>query len=144
MLIIVVGSVSYTHLDVYKRQGLYVLNQLFLDHNHINVIDQRAFENCSNLHDLGLSGNSLNEIPDGINLLRFLKTLDLGENRISHIQNSSFQGLDQLYGLRLIDNHIVNISKDSFSTLPSLQVLNLAYNKIAVSYTHLDVYKRQV
>ncbi|KAK9498850.1 hypothetical protein O3M35_003406 [Rhynocoris fuscipes] len=119
-----------TNIEAYHFAGLYVLNQLFLDHNQIKIIDKKAFENCSNLHDLGLSGNYLTEIPDGIAELRFLKSLDLGENRISNIVNTSFQGLDQLYGLRLIENQIVNISKDTFSTLPSLQILNLAYNKI--------------
>ncbi|BET01333.1 unnamed protein product [Nesidiocoris tenuis] len=119
-----------TTIEPLHLAGLYVLNQLFLDHNSIKQIDRKAFENCSNLHDLGLSGNYLTSIPDGIQDLRFLKTLDLGENRINHVVNSSFQGLDQLYGLRLIENLITNVSKDSFSTLPSLQVLNLAYNKI--------------
>ncbi|KAL1131266.1 hypothetical protein AAG570_010884 [Ranatra chinensis] len=117
-------------VESYHFAGLYVLNQLFLDHNMITNIDRQAFENCSNLHDLGLSGNSLTRIPDSIIKLKFLKTLDLGDNQITHIVNSSFVGLDQLYGLRLIGNQIVNVSKDSFSTLPSLQVLNLAYNKI--------------
>ncbi|KAF6211370.1 hypothetical protein GE061_011882 [Apolygus lucorum] len=117
-------------IDPLHLAGLYVLNQLFLDHNLIRSIDRKAFENCSNLHDLGLSGNFLTGVPDGITELRFLKTLDLGENRITNIVNASFQGLDQLYGLRLIENSIVNVSKDAFSTLPSLQVLNLAYNKI--------------
>ncbi|XP_014259123.1 toll-like receptor 6 [Cimex lectularius] len=119
-----------TTIEPFHMAGLYVLNQLFLDHNKIDEIDEKAFKNCSNLHDLGLSGNSLKEVPAGISELRFLETLDLGENRITNIVGSSFQGLDQLYGLRLIDNHIVNVTKDTFSTLPSLQVLNLAYNKI--------------
>lgn len=119
-----------TKLEPYHFTGLYVLNQLFVDHNHIRTVDSKAFENCSNLNDLGLSGNFLTEIPEGIKQLRFLKSLDLGENKISEIFSASFHGLEQLYGLRLIDNLITNITKDSFSTLPSLQVLNLAYNKI--------------
>ena len=119
-------------LESYHFTGLYVLNQLFLDSNHITTIHVRTFENCTNLHDLGLSGNGLTEVPEGIGQLRYLKTLDLGENNISRLINTSFEGLDQLYGLRLIDNEIVNISRDAFSALPSLQVLNLACNKIQV------------
>ncbi|XP_075227517.1 toll-like receptor Tollo [Lycorma delicatula] len=110
--------------------GLYVLNQLFLDHNRVEDVAQRAFENCSNLHDLGLGGNLLTSVPDAVRQLTFLKTLDLGENKIKQVYNYTFQGLDQLYGLRLIENELVNISKDSFSSLISLQVLNLAGNKI--------------
>lgn len=121
---------NLVQLESYHFTGLYVLNQLFLDNNHINSIHPRTFENCTNLQDLGVSGNGLTEVPQGIGQLRYLKTLDLGENHISRLINTSFEGLDQLYGLRLIGNELVNISRDSFSALPSLQVLNLACNKI--------------
>jgi Leucine-rich repeat (LRR) protein len=121
-----------SHLEPYHFTRLYVLNQLFLDNNRIKTIHPRTFENCTNLQDLGISGNALTEVPDGIRQLRYLKTLDLGENRISKLMNNSFEGLDQLYGLRLIDNELRNISRDAFSALPSLQVLNLACNKIQV------------
>lgn len=121
---------NLVQLEPYHFAGLYVLNQLFLDNNHIKSIHPRTFENCTNLQDLGISGNALNEVPEGIGQLRYLKTLDLGENHISKLSNTSFEGLDQLYGLRLIDNELVNISRDAFSALPSLQVLNLACNKI--------------
>nr|CAH7738574.1 unnamed protein product [Callosobruchus chinensis] len=76
----------------------------------------------THLQDLILNGNRLGTIPSGLGQLRFLKTLDLGKNHIESVANSSFEGLDLLYGLRLVDNHIVNISRDAFSTLPSLQM----------------------
>ncbi|XP_011557533.2 toll-like receptor 6 [Plutella xylostella] len=110
--------------------NLFVLSQLYLDNNQISVINERSFENITYLQDLGLNGNSLNMIPDGIKKLRFLKSLDVGKNNITKVSNTSFEGLEELYGLRLVDNHITSIPKDTFSTLPSLQVLNLASNKI--------------
>lgn len=119
-----------TRIEAHHFSGLYVLNQLFLNNNRIMSIHPRAFENCTNLQDLGLSGNGLEAVPPVLGTLLYLKTLDLGENRISTLTNSSFQGLEQLYGLRLIDNEVVNVTRDTFSTLPSLQVLNLACNKI--------------
>lgn len=119
-----------TRIEAYHFSGMYALNQLLLDSNKIEYIHPQTFENVTNLQDLGLNGNMLGGVPVGIGKLRFLKTLDLGKNHIEIINNSSFEGLDSLYGLRLVDNHIVNISRDAFSTLPSLQVLNLASNKI--------------
>ena len=110
--------------------GLYVLHELYLDHNSIVSIHPQSFENCSNLQQLGLAGNKLTKVPEGLNYLRFLKTLDLGENHISELNNDSFHGLEQLTGLRLIDNDIVNITKDTFSSLPSLRILSIADNKI--------------
>ncbi|XP_030751815.1 toll-like receptor Tollo [Sitophilus oryzae] len=117
-------------IESYHFTGMYALNQLLVDQNEIEHIHPRAFENVTNLQDLGLNGNMLGGVPSGIGQLRFLKTLDLGKNHIDAVENSSFEGLDLLYGLRLVDNHIVNISRDAFSTLPSLQVLNLASNRI--------------
>ncbi|XP_066138192.1 toll-like receptor Tollo [Euwallacea fornicatus] len=117
-------------IESYHFAGLYALNQLLLDQNEIEYIHPKSFENVTNLQDLGLNGNMLGGVPAGIGQLRFLKTLDLGKNHIESVTNASFEGLDLLYGLRLVDNHIINVSRDAFSTLPSLQVLNLASNKI--------------
>ncbi|XP_023014533.2 toll-like receptor Tollo [Leptinotarsa decemlineata] len=119
-----------TRIESHHFSGMYALNQLLLDSNEIEYISPKAFENVTNLQDIGLNGNMLGIVPPGIGQLRFLKTLDLGKNHIESVTNSSFEGLDLLYGLRLVDNHIVNISRDAFSTLPSLQVLNLASNRI--------------
>ncbi|KAL1500860.1 hypothetical protein ABEB36_006284 [Hypothenemus hampei] len=117
-------------IEAHHFTGMYALNQLLLDQNEIEYIHPKSFENVTNLQDLGLNGNMLSDVPTGIGQLRFLKTLDLGKNHIESVTNGSFEGLDLLYGLRLVDNYIVNISRDAFSTLPSLQVLNLASNRI--------------
>ncbi|XP_023022264.1 toll-like receptor 7 [Leptinotarsa decemlineata] len=110
--------------------GLFVLSKLTLNNNLIVSIDSGAFRNCSALKELDLSSNALSEVPDAIQELSFLKTLDLGENQISDFKNGSFKNLNQLTGLRLIDNNIGNISRGMLWDLPNLQVLNLAKNKI--------------
>ncbi|XP_060524278.1 toll-like receptor 7 [Cylas formicarius] len=110
--------------------GLYVLSKLTLNNNLIVNIDARAFQNCSDLKELDLSSNALSQVPDAIHELAFLKTLDLGENQISEFRNGSFKNLNQLTGLRMIDNTIGNLTRGMLWDLPSLQVLNLAKNKI--------------
>ncbi|XP_063242159.1 toll-like receptor 6 [Bacillus rossius redtenbacheri] len=122
---------SLASLEPHHLAGLYVLNQLFVDGNHLSVVHPRAFENCTNLQDLGLSGNLLEEVPEGLGRLRHLKTLDLGDNLVSEVRGAALEGLDQLYGLRLIGNRIVNVTRDAFAALPSLQVLNLAANRVS-------------
>lgn len=112
--------------------GLYVLSKLTLNNNLLYNIDSKAFVNCSALKDLDISANALQQVPDAIRELTFLKNLDLGENQISHFQNGSFKNLDQLTGLRLIDNNIENLTRGMLWDLPNLQVLNLAKNKIQV------------
>lgn len=110
--------------------GLFVLSKLTLNNNLIVNVDTRAFRNCSALKELDLSSNALLDVPEAVQELTFLKTLDLGENQISDFRNGTFKNLNQLTGLRLIDNNIGNITKGMFWDLPSLQVLNLAKNKI--------------
>ncbi|KAK9752321.1 Leucine rich repeat [Popillia japonica] len=110
--------------------GLFVLSKLTLNNNLIVNIDTKAFQNCSDLKELDLSSNALQDVPDAVQELTFLKTLDLGENQISDFRNGSFKNLDQLTGLRMIDNNIGNLTKGMFWDLPALQVLNLAKNKI--------------
>lgn len=110
--------------------GLFVLSKLTLNNNLIVSVDSQAFRNCSDLKDLDLSSNSLQEVPEALKELSFLKTLDLGENQITEFRNGSFRNLQQLTGLRLIDNLIGNLSRGMLWDLPSLQVLNLAKNKI--------------
>ncbi|XP_044756751.1 toll-like receptor 7 [Coccinella septempunctata] len=110
--------------------GLFILSKLTLNNNLISTIDPKAFHNCSSLKELDLSSNSLEQVPEAIQELTFLKTLDLGENQISEFRNGSFKNLNQLTGLRMIDNNIGNLTVGMFWDLPSLQVLNLAKNKI--------------
>lgn len=117
-------------IDENLFNGLFVLSKLTLNNNLLVNIDRKAFKNCSDLKELDLSSNQLMEIPDALWELPFLKTLDLGENQISDFKNGSFKNLNQLTGLRLIDNQIGNLSVGMFWDLPSLQVLNIAKNKI--------------
>lgn len=110
--------------------GLHVLNRLVLSNNLITMIDPRAFRNCSGLKELDLSSNQMNDVPVAVRDLKMLKSLDLGENRISVLGNDSFENMSQLTGLRLMDNLISNITNGIFYPLHGLHVLNLAKNKI--------------
>ncbi|XP_014235955.1 toll-like receptor Tollo [Trichogramma pretiosum] len=128
-------SLSLSHNRIVRFEashsvGLAVLDQFFLDENKLQHIDRRAFDNFTSLQDLRLSGNSLTEVPEAVRQLRDLKTLDMGNNRITVINADSFDGLEKLSGLRLVDNKLENISRKAFANLPALQILNLASNAI--------------
>ncbi|KAL7020472.1 hypothetical protein ACKWTF_011553 [Chironomus riparius] len=110
--------------------GLKVLSKLTLNNNLISIVEPKVFSNCSDLKELDLSSNQLTDVPDAVKGLTVLKTLDLGENQITHFKAGAFQNLNQLTGLRLIDNQIENITKGMFESLPHLSVLNLAKNRI--------------
>lgn len=118
------------HITSQLFNGLFGLSKLNLNNNLIVNIDPQAFRNCSDLKELDLSSNAIQYIPEALGELSFLKTLDLGENQISGFSNGSFKNLQQLTGLRLIDNNIGNLTKGMLWDLTGLQVLNLAKNKI--------------
>ncbi|XP_064121443.1 toll-like receptor Tollo [Macrobrachium nipponense] len=112
-------------------QGLNVLSFLALDNNQISNVGVASLTNLTSLEDLNLNGNQLTVIPQAIGRLRYLKTLDLGENQIASLDNMPVKGLEFLYGLRLASNKISgNVSKNTFSNIPSLKILNLAKNGI--------------
>ncbi len=118
------------HVEAFALNGLDALSLLSLDYNRLESIDEKAFRNCTGLQDLNISGNKLVEIPTALKEMRLLKTLDLGENFISNLENPGFRGMTNLYGLRLIANQISVVGKLAFVELPSLQILNLSQNRI--------------
>lgn len=118
-------------IDATTFSGLTSLAILSLDYNQIAEIHDEAFGHLnSSLQDLHLNGNKLLRVPIALSSVPQLKTLDLGENHISVIENTSFTTMVDLYGLRLIENNIEHITRETFRKLTSLQILNLSRNKI--------------
>ncbi|XP_047531220.1 toll-like receptor 6 [Vanessa atalanta] len=118
------------HIHTHIFTDLHVLHELFLDNNKIKHIDENAFDNMTTIGDLGLNDNFLSSIPSSIRKLRSLRSLDIGNNNITHLSRENFHGLSELFGLRLVDNKVTHLNEDTFEHLPQLQVLNLASNKI--------------
>ncbi|XP_013138305.1 PREDICTED: slit homolog 2 protein-like [Papilio polytes] len=119
-----------SHLHTHLFTDLHVLHELFIDNNKIRHIDENAFDNMTTIEDLGLNDNLMSSIPSSIRKLRSLRSLDIGNNNISHLSRDHFRGLSELFGLRLVDNKVTYLNEDTFEHLPQLQVLNLASNKI--------------
>ncbi|GFQ95371.1 toll-like receptor Tollo [Trichonephila clavata] len=118
------------YLDIFTLNGLYVLSDLKLSHNSIYSMHSDAFKNCSSVEDLTLQGNNLSYVPTALKSLQFLKTLNLNNNTLGSLNNSSFQDLKQLRYLSLSQNQIGNLTKDAFKHLASLKTLILSKNNI--------------
>lgn len=127
---LILSSNKISVIDSYTFNGLFVLSLLSLDNNDIESIHPAALKNSSSLQDLHLNGNRLREVPSVLTDVPMLKTLDLGENHITNIANSTFNSMQHIYGLRLTENNIGNISKGVFDKMSSLKILNLSRNKI--------------
>jgi len=111
-------------------KGLGLLSLLSLENNDIETIHPDALQNATGLEELHLNGNKLYEVPAALKDTPNLKTLDLGDNHIAYLDNTTFANLPQVYGLRLTENNIVNITRGVFDKMTSLKILNLSYNKI--------------
>ncbi|XP_054718797.1 toll-like receptor Tollo [Uloborus diversus] len=127
---LVLSHNNLTYIDALTFNGLQMLNVISLDFNSIQAIHSEALKNCTNLFELNLNVNKLIEVPKTIKFLQQLRSLDISNNRISVINNASYQGLRHLYSLRLAGNSIGNLSKGVFLDLPSIRILNLADNNV--------------
>ncbi|XP_037940376.1 toll-like receptor Tollo [Teleopsis dalmanni] len=117
-------------IEDFTFHGLFGLLVLSLDYNLISEIDLQSFKNCSAIQDLHLNSNKLSSIPDALHSVQQLRTLDLGENFITNIENTSISTMKNLFGLRLTENSINYVRCGAFRHMTSLQILNLSGNKI--------------
>lgn len=126
------SSNRITYVDGKMLSNLFVLRQLYLDQNKIRKIHEDALKNCSSIQDLGLVGNALEDVPLALQSpsMGQLKTLDIGENRITFVSNASFAGMSQLIGLRMTDNRLEELPSGFCNSMKKLRVLNLSQNKI--------------
>lgn len=112
------------------------LRYLDLSFNKLTVFSSpMTFSSLQQLETLSLQHNELRQVPETIQYLRYLTSLDLSQNYIYDITNASYlSNCRQLFNLNLEANKLENITRDAFSDLPALKVLNLANNQIH----HLD------
>ena len=123
------GTVSYTHLDVYKRQGLYYNPNLdSSDMCYITEGEKKAILTNDYLRYpvISLPGtgtyNKLYDLYDGINAINFLKSIGCDTTVVAY-------DADKIYNQQVLRYE--------------QKLVQLLQGEGSVSYTHLDVYKRQ-
>ncbi|XP_058066318.1 toll-like receptor Tollo [Anopheles bellator] len=125
---------SHNRLAAIEQQtfaGLTQLTLLSLDFNRIARIDRHAFlPGGGTLQELHLNGNKLLQVPDALRDVPLLRTLDLGENHIAHLDRAGFRDLGHLYGLRLTENNVEVLRRGTLDGLASLHILNLSQNRL--------------
>ncbi|XP_076644186.1 lumican-like [Halictus rubicundus] len=102
------------------------LNILDISENHLKYIPDNLFNGLTNLQQLLLRKNSITEIPNLNNFHRLYK-LSLSYNDIETVSNVMS---NTLRILNLQNNKISEIIDSSFTYLPMLQVLDLSNNKL--------------
>ncbi|XP_048843826.1 slit homolog 1b isoform X2 [Brienomyrus brachyistius] len=84
-----------------------------------------------NITELYLDGNQLTMMPKELSAFKHLQLVDLSNNRISSLSNSSFANMSQLTTLILSYNALRCIPPLAFSGLRSLRLLSLHGNDIS-------------
>ncbi|XP_062377878.1 uncharacterized protein LOC134066533 [Sardina pilchardus] len=127
-------SLRYNHLLCLPQAALSRLNTLqwlFLGHNQIQSLDERAFLGLRRLKELELSVNHLRLLPNRtFRPLPNLRLLDLSTNQVSALSASQFRGLRKLMVLRLRRNWLTSLPVRVFQDLRKLRVLDLGENRL--------------
>jgi Leucine-rich repeat (LRR) protein len=142
--VIVYGNELTTVLHIFSNEVHYIpeeifkefpsLKNLIVNGNHLQIIERTTFRAAKLLEVLRLSNNELVELNAHIFNMQYLKTLDLGRNRLERIASEAFSGLVALERLYLSDNNLKTIPSDIFYPLPKLSFLSLENNQ----FTKLD------
>ncbi|XP_022656113.1 toll-like receptor Tollo [Varroa jacobsoni] len=108
------------------------LLELDLSSNKLRYVDDRAFENLSNLKKLYLQRNELAQMVEtALSGLSRLQLLDMSNNRLNTLPPKVLQGSADLKELYLQNNSIGLLSPTTFRGLQQLVVLNLSDNQIS-------------
>ncbi|XP_053169036.1 nyctalopin isoform X2 [Hemicordylus capensis] len=111
--------------------GLTRLKYLNLQDNRINVIHDRAFQDCQKIEYLYLNDNLFSDLPENsFDGLRHLKMLNLGGNFLRNVSNTWFRDQFELEVLYLDRNRISYIEEGAFENLTSLVSLHLNSNNL--------------
>ena len=131
-LIIGAAAVSYTHLDVYKRQELFIMpNQKIL----YVTTEMFPYQEESNMAMM-VNKMALKMHQEGNDVRVFMPRFGLISERKFQLHE-----VIRLSGMNIIIN---DLDQPLIIKVASLPGERLQVYFIAVSYTHLDVYKRQV
>ena len=109
------------------------LIRLDLSYNQIENISMTSFSGLRYLKYLSLRGNRIITKITKVLLVNvcWLEELDLGQNRISVIDNNAFDRLVHLMILHLDHNRLLHIPARLFRQIKYMYLLNVAHNQIS-------------
>lgn len=108
----------------------------------ISEFPSDVFSHLQNIQTLYLNGNHFQKIPSEILNLP-LAYLNMNANPISHFDNESFVGLDELQQLIISGMpKLTDIGSGTFSPLKKLGILQMSHNP-SLSYIHHDAFRDQ-
>lgn len=119
------------HNEKFLKLDLINLQRIYLSRCRIRIIDDRAFKGLTNLVELDLSGNMLENVPsetfpDCPSLMR----LTLSGNPVKALRKAAFNHLSFLSTLELSNCELSRVEEGAFQGLPNLEWLHLDGNRL--------------
>ena len=113
-------------------RGLHALRALDLNRNFLETVPDRLFEDLRTVEEIYLSGNLLNELPDGTfdGQAAYLSVLDLSVNGLETLPEGVLRNLAALVSLSLAGNGLSDLPAGPFDDLARLEVLDLSANSM--------------
>ena len=120
------------------------LKAIYLDDNSLVTLDQSmSLFNLTMLKNLHLSRNKLSSIDDNtFQALFYLEVCDLSHNELVTIPGELFRGLVSLKEIRLNNNKLKTLESQTFAELKKLRRLDLEFNRLQTiesnTFAHLS------
>jgi Leucine-rich repeat (LRR) protein len=125
------NQLSHLPSHIFQERRLTNLQKLFLSDCKISKIDDEAFAQLTNLVELDLSHNHIQQIPTKpLEALRELRKLSLAFNQIHIIDSGVFSPLSRLSALDLTHSQVTHLKPNAFSGLNELRELKLGENRL--------------
>ena len=111
--------------------GLRRLRDLSIQANQLERLAPDVFAGLSRLEELWIYENQLVEFPASVSELANLKRLVASQNRLETLPAGALANLHKLEHLRLTNNLLTRIDRESFADLSSLEYLQLSGNRLS-------------
>lgn len=107
------------------------LKTLYTWNSGLRQVSKLDFRNALELNELDLSQNKISALDDSTFFWAIdLDSINLAQNRINRLEKLTFHGLISLRTLNLANNQLVKLAPGTFDVMPRLQLLNLERNRI--------------
>lgn len=104
------------------------LQVLDLDNNDLREIPVAAMTTCTQLEELDIRGNNIEQIPADLAQLKYLKVLDIGDNKVPALDSALY--LPYLLKFRADANRLESVPT-FLRQCKNLEYLNLNQNRIS-------------